>query len=126
MLITHYERIQGWRNSSFTFIFWLILVLSLTFTSRTKLNYIFNKDKPDAEFGFKLTEENEILFKLNSFEIKLFFIEYGLVVISLILFMCSEKLTKSDKEGKSSEPPEIACSLAARLTFWWSNSLISK
>ncbi len=126
LLITHYERVQGWQNSSFTFIFWLLLVLSLTVTLRTKLIYILNKDKPEADIGQNQTQANRALFKLTDLDIWLFFVEYGLALATLVLYMCSEKFTESDRENKGSEPPEATCSLLARLTFWWSNSLISK
>ena len=129
MVITHYERANGWRNSSFTFIFWFILALNLTITLRSKIiSSLIKPELSSSELGYELTELKRKLFKLTDFEVNLFYIEYFLVLANLMLFMRSEKYTDDQSKPddlKNEESPENTCSLLARLTFWWTNSLIS-
>jgi len=100
------ERLNGWKNSSLVFLFWLFIAFNSTITLRTKIINHINKN-------------NSINIQL----ILLFYIYYGLTIGSLILAAFSEKYL-NENDLKNNQSPEESSGLLSRLTFWWINPLI--
>ena len=106
LFIIHLERLNGWKNSSLVFLFWLFIAFNLTITLRTKIiNHINNNNSINIQL------------------ILLYYIYYGLTIGSLILAAFSEKYL-NENDLKNNQSPEESSGLLSRLTFWWINPLI--
>lgn len=123
LFINTYELVNGWRNSSLIFIFWAFLCLNSTLIARSKVQYDLNKADTTAIYGYELSTTEISLNKLKRPDIILFYIYYILVVISVLLSILSYDY--DDEDDLDNKLPENTCSLLARLTFYWTGTLIN-
>nr|QNH67882.1 ATP-binding cassette transporter subfamily C member 1 X7 [Brachionus rotundiformis] len=106
--INHLERKAGRRNSSISFVFWLLMILASSLTLRSKLLFHFDM----------ISDSNLNKIKLND----LFYLHYILILASLVISALSEKVIYRVVISKNT--PEQNSSLLSKLTFWWINPLI--
>ncbi len=99
LFIIHLERLNGWKNSSLIFLFWLFISFNSTITLRTKI----------------IQQDNDSI---------LFYIFYFLIIVMLILSTLSEKYNNFSENDLKNQSPEESSSLLSRLTFFWINPLI--
>nr|QUF59450.1 ATP-binding cassette transporter Abcc1-6 [Brachionus angularis] len=105
-LIVSYIK-NGLRSSVLLFCFWGSLLLTSSFTFRSKIhNYQIDSSKIDY------------------WDFVLFFEFYALLLIIFILTLFSEKKIEQKNEPELKEYPENNASLLSRITFWWINPLI--
>jgi hypothetical protein len=98
LFIIHLERLNGWKNSSLIFLFWLFISFNSTITLRTKI----------------IQQEYDYLF----------YIFYFLIIVMLILSTLSEKYNNFSENDLKNQSPEESSNLLSRLTFFWINPLI--
>jgi hypothetical protein len=99
LFIIHLERLNGWKNSSLIFLFWLFISFNSTITLRTKI----------------IQQDNDSI---------LFYIFYFLIIVMLILSTLSEKYNNFSENDLKNQSPEESSNLLSRLTFFWINPLI--
>nr|QUF59451.1 ATP-binding cassette transporter Abcc1-6-2 [Brachionus angularis] len=107
MFSLYFEIKNGLRSSVMLFCFWGSLLLTSSFTFRTKVHI----NQIDSS-------------KIDYWDFVLFFEFYGLLLIMFILTLFSEKKIKQNNQSELKEHPENNASLLSRITFWWINPLI--
>nr|QNH67946.1 ATP-binding cassette transporter subfamily C member 1 X7 [Brachionus plicatilis] len=111
--INHLERKGGRRNSSLSFVFWLLMTLTSCITLRSKLLFHFSY--------VTFTDLNKL--KLADHDLSLFYVHFGLILTNLVITAFSEKVLYRVVISKNT--PELNTSLLSKLTFWWINPLIN-
>jgi ABC-type multidrug transport system fused ATPase/permease subunit len=124
LVLVHLEKIKGLITSTLLFIFWVLFLLFMSITLRTKIL-------------------EQAVYRTAKFEdVAPFYAFYALLIVMVVLSTFSDKGVKKYSKGKhgsedtdekfAEEKPKLSVlpenysPLLSKLTFWWINNLITK